>query len=74
MGRPIHSNIPRSVATLTPQWPYLDVCHERNEQMKENQRHGTRPLPPIPNDTPVLVTNNGNQIEVLQWMLQDPIW
>ena len=66
MGRPIHSNIPQPAETFIPQWPYLENVRLSNKKFKEKQkegygsRHGTRPLPTIPNNTPVWVSTLNN--------------
>ena len=67
MGRQIRSNVLQVTETLTPQWPFLDKFRRCKGEFKQKQkanydaRHGTRPLPEIPDDTAVWVTTNGRQ-------------
>ncbi len=66
MGRQVRSNIPQPTESLTPQWPYLDDFRHAEDQFKRKQkrdydtRHGTRPLPEIPNGTEVWVTTDNS--------------
>ena len=67
MGRPTRCNIPRPATAFTPQWPHLNSFRQQNDALKQKQkadydnRHRTRPLLPIPNDSPVWITTNGNR-------------
>ena len=64
MGRHLRSNIPQTTESLTPKWPYLNEFRRSNRELKQRQkedydnRHGTRPLIDIPDDTKVWVTTN----------------
>ena len=66
MGRCIRSNLPQTLHSLAPQWPYLETFRKLNSEAKQKQkydydiRHGTRPLPDIPNDTAVWVATDHN--------------
>ena len=65
MGRQIRSDLPQTREKLTPQWPYLSDFRARNHEFKErqkrdfDQRHRTRELPDLPDDTAVYVTTDG---------------
>jgi len=61
IGRKIRTDIPISKTQLTPQWSYLEDFQERDREYKAkqkqnyDQRHRTRPLDPLPVDTPVWI-------------------
>ena len=65
MGRQIRSDLPQTREKLTPQWPYLSDFRACNHEFKErqkrdfDQRHRTRELPDLPDDTAVYVTTDG---------------
>ena len=67
MGRSIRSNIPQPIEKLTPQWPFLEKFRSSGEALKQKEkidfdtRHGTRPLPTLPNDAQVWITTNNHR-------------
>ena len=67
MGRKLRANLPQTIDQLKPQWSYIGNFSRLNEAFKKKQqqeydrRHKARPLPPIPNDSPVWV-NTGTTI------------
>ena len=67
MGRLLRSNIPQTIETFIPQWPYLNDFRLANSKLKQKQRldydahHGTRLLADIPEDTRVWVTTSNTR-------------
>ncbi len=67
MGRRIRSGLPQLTECYLPSWPYLRRFRALNQKFKKqqehyyNQRHRTRPLPPIPDDTPVWIRTGSRQ-------------
>ena len=66
MGRLLRTDLPQSKSQLIPQWPYLKWPYLKSFQQQEqkfkgqqeikyNERHCTRSLPPISNDEHVWV-------------------
>ena len=61
MGRQLRSNIPQHPSVLTPEWPYLTVFREKDQQLKQQEksnydkRHRVRSQPPLAQDEAVWV-------------------
>ena len=68
MGRRVRTDVPITGSLLTPQWKYIqefrDLDKEKKRRQKRDfdQRHRTRPLPDIPDDTNVWVTTGDNPV------------
>ena len=68
MGRNIRTNLPQATKSLIPQWPYIQDFRDCNEQFKRQQkadydrRHRVHELLPIPDNTDVWITTDGNPI------------
>ena len=66
MCRKLCTTLPQTSESLVPQWPHLQEYRERKKHLKEKQkadydrRHRVLDLPPIPEETDVYVTTNGN--------------
>ena len=68
MGRRIRTDVPQVSKNFVPQWPYLQSFTNKDKEFKAQQklnydrRHRTKSLPQFPDDTPVWVRTNDNQI------------
>ena len=67
MGQPPRYNLPQVTDQLIPKWNCLPEFRRSDAEFKEKQkndfdhRHRAKPLPPIPNDTPVWFYSNGKK-------------
>ena len=68
MGRKLRTNVPATTTSLVPQWEFLATFREKDRERKVkqkqhyDQRHRTRPLPEIPNNSAVWINTGGNSI------------
>ena len=68
MGRRLRTDVPETKRLLTPNWPHLKGFAEKDKEMKERQKetydrqHRVRPVPTLPDDTPVWVNTQGRQV------------
>lgn len=67
MGRQLRTNLPQLEEHFKPDWNYLEKFRDCNEDYKSKQtlnydsRHRVLSLPPIPDDTNVWITNDGQE-------------
>ena len=67
-GQRINTDLPQSDHQLTPHWPYLGDFCRADEELKAkqafyfNNRHRTRPLPPLAAADPVWVRTGDRQV------------
>ena len=63
MGRQVRTTLPQVQQKYIPQWAYLKHFEEKDHLFKAQQkrnndkRHQARPLPSLPENTPVLITS-----------------
>ena len=68
MGRRIRTDVPQISKHFVPEWPYLQSFADKDKEFKSQQksnydrRHRTKPLPQLPEDSPVWVRTNTNQV------------
>ena len=68
MGRKLCTYIPTTTTSLTPQWKFLDTFREKDRERKRkqkeqfDQRHRTRRLPDIPDNSNVWINTGGISI------------
>ena len=68
MGRRLRTTLPQTDDLLIPKWPYLPEFKHLNKEFKNRQRndfnrhHRVRELPPIPDDSEVWVSSEGEPI------------
>ena len=74
MGRRIRTDVPQVKKLLIPNWSHVKDFKSLDEKFKAEQkhnydvRHRVRPLPTLPDNLPVWVNNQGNQVpgEIIQ--------
>ena len=68
MGRQIRTDVPQLKTAHIPTWPYLENFRVQDEKYKAEQkhnydkRHRVRPLPSLPDKTPVWVTTDNRNV------------
>jgi transposase InsO family protein len=68
MGRRLRTDLPQTKKQLKPNWTYLkgfaDMDRKYKQQQKENydKRHRVRSVSPLPDDAPVWVNTQGQQV------------
>ena len=66
-GRKLRDNLPKHPKSYVPTWSYLPAFRKAEGLYKQkqcsyyNQRHRTRPLPPLEDDTSVWISTNGKK-------------